>query len=121
MFLFRDVMDKGLVDCHGHKAGKVDDILLELRPGEQPSVRAIMTGHGAAAPIFPSWMTRLTRWMEERVLGQTRIEPMVVGWEHVTKIDVVVHLDLDRATDRLTQTEHVLWQRWLSALPWAER
>ncbi|HEX6507152.1 MAG TPA: hypothetical protein VF221_05915 [Chloroflexota bacterium] len=121
MFLFRDVMDKELVDCHGHKAGKVDDIVLELRPEGPPVVRAILTGAGAAAPIFPRWMFRLATRIEEWVLGRTSIEPMVVGWEHVTAIDVVVHLDLDRATDSLTQTEETIWQHWLKTLPWAER
>jgi sporulation protein YlmC with PRC-barrel domain len=121
MFLFRDVMDKGLVDCHGHKAGKVDDIVLDLREGEPPAVRAIVTGRGAAAPIFPQWIMRLAGWIEGNLLGHATGDPVVVGWEHVTKIDVAVHLDLDRRTGRLTETEQAIWQRWIKSLPWAER
>ncbi len=34
-------------DCNGFKGGKVDDLLLELRAGEPPVVRAIITQQGA--------------------------------------------------------------------------
>lgn len=121
MFLFRDVMDKGLVDAQGHKAGKVDDVLLELRPNRPPAVRSIVSGRGAARPIFPAWMLRLAGWVEDRAMGPGQNKPTTVGWEHVTKIDVVVHLDLDRDRDGLMETQEALWQRWIKRLPWAER
>lgn len=121
MFLFRDVIDKQIVDCHDDKAGKVDDILLELCPGERPAVRAIVTGHGAAAAVLPGPIAWFVRWMERAVLGLDGIKPITIDWEYVTKIDVTVHLDLDRRRDRLTETEESVWRRWIKPLPWSQR
>lgn len=120
MFVFRDVMDKELVDRDGYKAGKVDDLLLELEPGELPAVKAILTGHGTSASLMPAWLTRITEWIEEHLLDLP-IQPFTIGWDHVTSIDVVVHLDLDREKDGLLDTEHAIWNRWIKHLPWAER
>ena len=120
MFLFRDVMDKQLVDRHGHKAGKVDDIVLEMRPGRPPAVRAIVSGRGSVAPILSSRMARTVSWLQERLLGKA-LAPAKIDWNHVTRIDVAVHLDLDRQEAHLTQTEDALWERWIRHLPWAER
>lgn len=120
MFLFRDVMDKELVDCHDDKIGKVDDLLLELRPGNLPAVTAILTGHGASASLMPNFLRRITEWLEGRLLGLP-IEPFTIGWKHVTRIDVVVYLDLDREKDGLLDTETAIWNRWIKHLPWAQR
>lgn len=120
MFLFRDVMDKELVDCDGHKIGKVDDLVLKLGTGELPAVQAILTGHGASTPLVPAFLGQATQWVEERLLNLP-IQPFTVGWEHVTYIDVVVHLDLDREKDGFLDTEGAIWNRWIKHLPWAER
>jgi sporulation protein YlmC with PRC-barrel domain len=121
MFLFRDVIDRQLVDRHGHKAGKVDDMVLEIPPGECPAVRAIRTGRGASPPIFPSWLTRFLAWFEDEILGTRRGQPVDIGWEHVTRIDVVVRIDLDREQAGLMDTEHRIWQRWVRHVPGSER
>ena len=44
MDLVRDVLDKQLVDRHGTKMGRVDGIVVELRPGRPPEVIALETG-----------------------------------------------------------------------------
>lgn len=121
MFLFRDVADKQLVDCHGHKAGKVDDIMVELRPGRYPVVRAIVTGHGSARPIFPPWITRLAAWCERQILGIATDRPAMIEWKHVSHIDVAVHIDLDRTQAGLMDTERAIWERWIKHIPGAQR
>lgn len=121
MFLFRDVMDKQLVDCHGDKAGKVDDLLLALEPGRLPVVRAVVSGRGASAAVFPRTFARLAARLEERLLGVGSIEPVTVCWSDVTRIDVVVRLDVDRRQAGLTRTEESIWRRWIRPLPWSER
>jgi sporulation protein YlmC with PRC-barrel domain len=120
MLLFGDVMDKELVDCNGRKAGKVDDLLLELREG-RPVVRAIIAGHGSLAPLLGPKMARLTGWFRERLLGEPHSEPVRIGWEHVRYIDVVVHLDVDRHTAGLLESDRIVWQRWISRLPFSKR
>lgn len=121
MFLFRHVMDKELVDRDGFKAGKVDDIVLELRPGELPAVRAIVTSHGALIPMLPSPIGRLVTWLERHMLGLGTFEPQEVAWEHVSAIDVVVHLDLKREEAGLIHTQETIWRRFIQPLPGGDR
>lgn len=120
-YLFRDVMDKGLVDRNGDKMGKVDELLLELRPGELPAVRTIVLDHGSLLVLLPTFLANICRWIEERILGLTEIEPIEIPWERVESIDVVVHVDVDRQQVGATQTEEALWERYVSKLPWARR
>jgi hypothetical protein len=49
------------------------------------------------------------------------VAPIEIGWEHVTRIDVTVHVDLDRHDGGLMRSERALWERWISRLPLANR
>ena len=53
MDLVRDVLDEQLIDARGRNAGKVDGIVLELRPDRPPRVVAIEIGGGTAAERMP--------------------------------------------------------------------
>lgn len=117
MFLFRHIMDRELVDRAGFKAGKVDDIVLQLRPGELPAVRTILTGHGALLPVLPGPIGSLLAWLERHILDAERIEPRSVDWSHVSSIDVVVHLDVEREAAGLMETQHTLWRRFIQPIP----
>lgn len=120
--LGREVLDKEMLDCAGSKAGKVDDLLLELRPGERPVVRAIVTQHGALARLLGGPIARLAARLRRGVLGfGDDVTPIVIDWEHVTQIDVIVHIDLERDRAGLLRSERAIWERWISHLPWARR
>jgi hypothetical protein len=120
--LGRDVLDKEMLDCTGCKAGKVDDLVLELRDGERPVVRAIATQHGALAALLGDHVGSLAAWLRRTVLGfGDDVTPITIGWEHVTRIDVTVHIDLDRDQAGLLRSERAMWERWVSHLPWARR
>ena len=111
-----------MLDCSGSKAGKVDDLLLELRPGERPVVRAIITQHGALAGLLGGPIARLSARLRRTVLGfGDDVPPITIGWEHVTRIDVIVHIDLERDQAGLLRSERAIWERWISHLPWARR
>ncbi len=122
MFLARQVLDLGLVDRSGRKIGKVDDIVLQLRDGRPPVVHAIRGGRGALAQYLPVSVQRIAAWLRAGILGEEGMQPPgEIGWEHVNQIDVVVHLDLDRANVGLLRTETAIWDRWIRRIPWAER
>lgn len=122
MQLAREVLDKEIVDCDGFKAGKVDNIVLELREGEHPIVRGIITQQGALAALFGTTVGRLADWARKEILGQAEeAEPITIGWEHVTRIDVVVGIDLDRWKAGLMRSEQAVWERWIKHLPFARR
>jgi sporulation protein YlmC with PRC-barrel domain len=122
MLLAREVLDKQVVDRDGHKVGKVDNIVLELREGERPVVVAIVGGHGALASELGGTAERIGAWLRRFLLGEEGTKPPSrVGWEHVTQIDVVVHLDTERSESGYMSTEDAIWKRWLRGIPWAER
>lgn len=122
MNLAREVLDRQVVDREGHKVGKVDDLVVELRPGHPAVVRAIEGGRGALARHMGGRLRVLATWLRRHALGPAGERPPGrVGWEHVTQIDVVVHLDCDREEAGLLVTENAIWERWISHLPWAER
>jgi sporulation protein YlmC with PRC-barrel domain len=121
MYLVRQVLDKQLVDENGSKAGKVDDLLIELRDDGPPQVVAILTGPNTVAVLLPAWLQRLTSWIRTAVLGLEQTKPMEVDWSHVTHIDVVVHLDVNRLKAGLVGSQESIWKRWLKPLPFSER
>jgi sporulation protein YlmC with PRC-barrel domain len=122
MYLVRQVLDTELLDGHGHKIGKVDDLVLELRGDGPPVVRAIRRGQGTLAGRLPAPIPQLSSWLRSGVLGDIAAQPPEeVEWEHVKQIDVAVHLDVDREEAHLISTQRAIWNRWLQRLPWAER
>jgi sporulation protein YlmC with PRC-barrel domain len=122
VFLAKEVLDKGLVDRDGHKAGKVDDLILEIRDGHGPVVSTIRCGRGDLASHLGRNVEALAAWLRRHILGpEGDVPPAEIGWEHVTQIDVVVHLDLDRVQSDLIHTQNAIWARWVRRIPWAER
>lgn len=122
LHLARDVLDKEILDSDGFKAGKVDDVALDLAAGATPVVRAIVTQHGALARRLGRPSARIAARLRKIFLGLGPfVRPVDIGWEHVTKIDVTVHIDLDRQSMNMCQCEEAVWSRWISRLPWAER
>jgi sporulation protein YlmC with PRC-barrel domain len=120
--LGRSVLDKEILDCNGAKGGKIDDLRLELREGKRPVVRAIVTQEGALARLLGRRMQEWSRWWRRRVLGlEPPDRPAEIDWAHVTRIDVTVHIDLDRESAGLMRSERAMWQHWIRHFPWAER
>jgi hypothetical protein len=61
--LVRDVLDKQLLDRHGRPFGKVDGVVLDVRPGMPPRVVALEVGAATRLARLPRWLTRpLARW-----------------------------------------------------------
>ena len=120
--LGRDVLDKEILDRAGYKGGKVDDLLLELRDGERPVVRAIVTQHGALARVLGDRAERWAARWRRAVLGfADEVPPIAIGWERVTRIDVAVHIDMERDQAGLLRGERAIWERWICHIPWSRR
>ena len=61
-------------------------------------------------------------WLRSHVLGLgPDVQPIQVPWGRVTRIDVTVHIDMDREDDGFTRSEQAVWDRWISHMPWANR
>lgn len=124
MDLGKHVLDKELIDRNGLRAGKVDDLLLELpastgdAPLPEPEVVAIVTGPLALSRNLPRPFPWLARRLYQ-LLGVARPEPVEVPWSRVTHIDVIVHADLVREEAGLTALADAVARRVIDHLPGA--
>jgi sporulation protein YlmC with PRC-barrel domain len=116
MDLARQVLDQQLVDRSDLNIGKVDGIVLELRPGAPPRVAAVLTGgHLLARRLHPrieSWM----RWLTRR-WGPGDGGPIRIPWSRVTKIGVDVKVDV--AADQVMPWEHWVRDHIIRRIPGA--
>jgi len=93
MDLVRDLLDKAVVDRHGREMGRVDSIVLEVRPGEAPRVAALELGAAVLAsrvrPIFGRWTATV-----ERALGLGDGRPLAIQAGAILHINHHVKVDL---------------------------
>lgn len=124
MDLGKHVLDKELLDCDGLRAGKVDDLLLEIGPPRPdgtlppPAVMAIISGPMALSANMPrpfQWFARAIY----RLLGVADPHPVSVDWRHVTAIDVVVHSDIHRGDAGMMAVADAVDRRFIARLPGA--
>ena len=111
------VLDRSLLDSRGKRAGKVDDLLLELPDdGGPPVVAAIVTGPLALTERAPRPLPACLRLLY-RLAGVREPRPAHVAWQHVTSIDVAVHLDLEREAAGLDTLARAVAHRFIDWLP----
>jgi sporulation protein YlmC with PRC-barrel domain len=80
------VLDRQLVDAHGRRCGRVDDIELDERPGGGLEVVALLIGPGAWPGRMPNFVGRVLA----RLAGGGLVR---VPWSDVADISHVVKLD----------------------------
>jgi hypothetical protein len=115
------VVDRGLIDRNGRRAGVVDDLIIELPEpcGAEPSlprVVALQTGPMALSENLWPPLRSLARLIY-RLLGLRDARPVEIGWEHINAIDVVVHLDLTREEAGLEALAEAVRRRFIGRIP----
>jgi len=96
--LVAEVLDKQVVDARGTKAGRVDGIVLELREGRRPLVKAIEI---SPITLLARFSHRLAAWYAryDAKLGAGRGVPFRIPWSRVTRQGPILEMDIDvRAT-----------------------
>jgi sporulation protein YlmC with PRC-barrel domain len=122
--LGKHVLDKELLDSAGHRAGKVDDLLLTFAEPDgqgtsaEPEVVAIVNGPLALAQNLPGWVQWLAR-QAYHLLGVAQPAPVEIPWSAVTAIDVVVHLSLPREQGGWHTLAEGVRRRYIDRLPGA--
>ena len=105
--LVRDVLDKQVVDVEKTRMGRVDGLLLELRPGQPPRVKALEMGSVTLAGRVGPRTTRLVEAL--RRFSVRRTARFQVPWEKVLDVDREhLRVDLDQK-----ETPAFDWERWL--------
>src|SRR6185437_9551444 len=111
------VLDRTLLDAHGKRGGKVDDLLLDLPDdGSEPLVLAIVTGPLALTQHAPRPLQALTRFVY-RLLGVHEPRPVLLPWRQVTTIDVAVHIALEREAAGLDTLARAVAHRFIDRMP----
>ncbi len=108
MELIRDLLDKQLVDREKTKIGKVDGIVMLVRPGGQPRIVFIEIGAVSLARRLGRPVERLVLRVWEWLGGETSREPHRISWSKVRDIGVDVDVDID-----VGDTTIFAWQDWL--------
>jgi hypothetical protein len=116
------VVDRGLIDRNGRRAGVVDDLIIELPdPGDRsalplPRVLALQTGPMALSENLWPPLRALARLIY-RLLGLPHAQPIEIPWEHVAAMDVVVRLDLSREEAGLDCLDEAVRRRFIDRIP----
>jgi hypothetical protein len=117
MDLARDLLDVQLLDPRQRPIGRVDGILLEVRPGQPPSLAAIEVG---ALTLVRRVNRPLARWVNRVLLRWLGISwrPVRFRLEHWGRVGVDIEIKVgDRAERRLLRFEDWLSTRIVRRLP----
>jgi sporulation protein YlmC with PRC-barrel domain len=108
MHLFRDVLDKQVLDRNKTKIGKVDGVVAQLREGAPPKIVFVELGTVALARRLGPRIHRLAARLAERLGGRDRREAHRIPWHTVRDIGVDIEFDID-----VHETAIFDWQNWL--------
>jgi len=113
--LIRDVLDKGVVDRHGREMGRVDSIVIALRPNRPPQVTAIEIGPAVLAYRVRPVLGRLMSAVEH-ALGIDQGRPLRIPFGDI--LGIHSHIKVDRAFgETVAATVEQRLRAWVSALP----
>lgn len=124
MELGKHVLDKEMLDRDGRRAGKVDDLLLDVPAldaaggSPAPELAAIISGPLALAQNLPHWVQWLARH-GYRLLGLPQPAPVEIAWRDVVAIDVTVHLRVPGEQSGWHALEESVRRRFIGRLPGA--
>jgi hypothetical protein len=85
MHVIRDVLDKQLVDRDGIEIGRVDGIVVEVRPGERPRVVELEVGFVPLARRLSRRFERIAESLHER-FGVRRHARYGIPWSSVLEV-----------------------------------
>jgi hypothetical protein len=117
MDLARDLLDVQLIDPRQRPIGRVDGILLDVRPGQPPSIAALEVG---AITVLRRVHRPLARWVHGIVLRWLGVSwrPTRIRLEHWGRVGVDIEIKVgERAEQRLLRFERWLSTRIVRRLP----
>ncbi len=119
MDLFRDLLDKQVLDRHKTRMGKVDGLCGMLHEEGPPEVAAIAIG---AVTVANRLHPRLARWMarlEEVGPGPGMAEPVRLPCHTIRDVGIDVEVAVDAHETHALGWEAWLRDRVLAYLPWS--
>jgi sporulation protein YlmC with PRC-barrel domain len=114
MELGREVLDQQVIDAQGRQMGKVDGIVLELRPGAPARVASLVVG---GTTLLWRIHAGLARWAECRLGGEGHVAR--IPWRQVVKVGVDVKVDLEAERSPALHWERRVRERIVGWIPGA--
>jgi hypothetical protein len=116
MHLFADVLDAQLHDIHGRNAGRIDGIVLELRPDAPPRLAYVEV---SPITLLARFSRRLARWYArfDHRLGPGRGTPFRIPWHRLTPDGRTFKMDLDVESTPINALEDWLRERVVDHIP----
>lgn len=106
MQLIRDVLDSQVVDHRKRLLGRVDGLVIELRPEKPPLLRWIELG----------WRARLSR-IHPRLAHRIRSRPYRIAWSHVLASGQTVRVSIDAKESPALRLENWLRDHVIRHIP----
>ena len=118
MHLVAEVLDKQLCDVRGRNAGRVDGVVLQLRPDKPPRVAYVEV---SPITLLSRFNQRLARWYarHDRRFGPGRGVPFRIPWTRLTPHGPGLALDLDAEATPVYALEDWLRRTIVERIPGA--
>ena len=116
MDIVRDLLDKLLTDRHGVPVGRVDGLVMMVKPGEQPRITAIEVGSVAQARRLhvrlESWAHRMAdKW------GHMHPNPHRIAWSALSERAGGYRVNADAASKPTLSFERWLRKYLIDRIP----
>jgi hypothetical protein len=106
MDVARDVLDEAVVDRDGRPMGRVDGVLIAVRPRCPPTLSAILIGPSVLGHRVHPLLGRLISAVEH-ALGLFG-RPVEIGFDRVTQVDGEIIVDLPASDTSVDDVEFQL-------------
>jgi hypothetical protein len=107
MKLIRDCLDKQLVDKHGKPMGRVDGLIFEWSPGQQPRVTEVEIGAVAQWRRVHPRLGDLADHIRRRI-GVVKADPCLIPWKKSVSSAIEVVTDMEAEKSGALD-----WEIWL--------
>ena len=119
MDILYELIDQNLLDSAGERGGRVDDVVVEDVFDRPARVVALLAGGGAKSRQLWEPLHRLSVWAHA-LLGIPRpVEPIVIPWERVERVDADVMLNCTVAELGLDRMNRAVAERLIGRIPGA--
>lgn len=114
--LVADVLDEQLVDSDGQQAGRIDGIVLVLRPDKPPLLAYVEV---SPITLIARFNRRLARWYArlDARLGPGRGAPFRIPWTRLEKQERMFRMDLKLESTPINKLEDWLRETIVERIP----
>ena len=117
MNLFRDILDKQILDRNKMKCGKADGLVMTVRPQARPQISYIEVGSVTLARRLGPRPARLVARVARVFRGKQRQVPFRIEWNKVRDIGIDIEVDIDGSITPYGRMREWLVEHVLKYLP----